>query len=663
MIAELGQLALLFALAAALHQSVFPMLGAHAGDERLMASGRSSALAQGLFVALAFGLLTVAHATSDFSVRNVVENSHTAKPFIYKLTGVWGNHEGSMVLWALILAGYGAAVALARGGVTPLRARTLAVQGMLAAAFLAFIIFTSNPFARLLPAPAEGQDLNPLLQDPGLAIHPPFLYLGYVGFSIAFAYAAAGLIGGRIDQAWAKEVRPYALLAWSFMTIGIALGAWWAYYELGWGGFWAWDPVENASFMPWLAGTALIHSIRVTEVRGAFRGWTALLALLAFSLSLVGTFLVRSGVITSVHAFAVDPARGVFILGILALSVGGGLTLFAVRAPAMSSDAKFAAVSREGGLFANNLLLVAACATVFIGTFYPLFAEAVSGEKLSVGAPYFNLAFTPFVFISLAIIAPAAALSWKQGRLARDAHLFLAPALAGLVAAGTALWLAAPKSAIAAAGVALAVFAGAGVVRDLLRRVRPREAGALARFTGLPRSSHAMALAHVGLAIVVLGVIGAGVWKSETVAYAKPGETVTLGDYDVILSRVAETQGPNYVSQGALFEVRKGEALLREVVAERRFYPARGMATTEAGVWSTLRGDVYLTIGEADAERGWIVRAWERPLAGWMWLGGGLMALGGLVGAAPARRRGSLAARAPSEGVGANASAAGAPAE
>ncbi len=650
MVAELGQLALLFALAAALHQSVFPMLGAHVGDQRLMAGGRASALAQAAFVALAFALLTVAHATSDFSVRNVVENSHTAKPFIYKLTGVWGNHEGSMVLWALILAGYGAAVALARGGVTPLRARTLAVQGMLAAAFLAFIIFTSNPFARLFPAPAEGQDLNPLLQDPGLIIHPPCLYLGYVGFSIAFAYAAAGLIGGRIDQAWAKEVRPFALLAWSFMTIGIALGAWWAYYELGWGGFWAWDPVENASFMPWLAGTALIHSIRVTEVRGAFRAWTALLALLAFSMSLVGTFLVRSGVLTSVHAFAVDPARGVFILGILALSVGGGLTLFAVRAPAMSSDAKFAAISREGGLFTNNLLLVAACATVFIGTFYPLFAEAVSGEKLSVGAPYFNLAFTPFVFISLLMIGPAAALAWKQGRLARDAHLFIAPALAGLVAAGTAFWLAAPKSTVAALGVALAVFTIGGVVRDLARRVRPLEAGALARFVGLPRSSLAMTCAHVGLAIVVLGVIGAGVWRSETVAYAQPGETVTLGRYDVVLSRVAETQGPNYISQGALFEVRKNDRTLREVLAERRFYPARGMATTEAGVWSTIRGDIYLTVGEPDPARGWVVRAWERPLAGWMWAGGAMMALGGLIGIAPARRRSSLAAHAPASG-------------
>ncbi|MBI1392574.1 MAG: heme lyase CcmF/NrfE family subunit [Alphaproteobacteria bacterium] len=667
MIAELGQLALLFALAAALHQAVFPMIGAGMGagaaDPRLTASARSAALAQFGFLALAFGLLGWLHATSDFSVRNVFENSHTAKPFIYKLTGVWGNHEGSMLLWALILAGYGAALALARSGITTLRARTLSVQGMLAAAFIAFIAFTSNPFDRLSPAPLEGQDLNPLLQDPGLAIHPPFLYLGYVGFSIAFAFAAAGLIGGRIDEAWAKEVRPWALAAWGFMTVGIALGAWWAYYELGWGGFWAWDPVENASFMPWLAGTALIHSIRVTEVRGAFRGWTALLALLAFSLSLVGTFLVRSGILTSVHAFAVDPARGVFILAILAASVGGGLALFAVRAPALSSDAKFSAVSREGGLFANNLMLVAACATVFIGTFYPLFAEAVAGEKLSVGAPYFNLAFTPFVFLSLLMIGPAAALSWKKGRLSRDARLFLPAGAAALAAAGIAFWLAAPKSATAATGVALAVFAAGSVFADLWRRVRPRETGAFARFAGLPRSSAAMAIAHAGLAIVVIGVVGAGVWKSETIAYAQPGETVSVGRFDVVLRSVAEAQGPNYVSQGATFDVVRDGKVLQALVSERRFYPARGMATTEAAVWTTLRGDLYLTIGEPDPERGWVVRAWDRPLAAWMWAGGALMALGAFVGIAPVRRRGSLVARtgeAPRRPTGA---AKGAPAE
>ncbi|MEM6538463.1 MAG: heme lyase CcmF/NrfE family subunit [Pseudomonadota bacterium] len=639
---ELGQLALLFALAAAVHQSLFPFLGTERGDGRLAASARSSALAQFGFVLAAFVFLTISHTTSDFSVRNVFENSHTDKPFVYKLTGVWGSHEGSILLWALILAGYGATLAAARTGMTTLRARTLAVQGMLAVAFLSFIIFTSNPFERIYPIPPNGQDLNPLLQDPGLAIHPPFLFLGYVGFSIVFAFAAAGLIGGRIDQAWAKEVRPWALASWGFLTIGIALGAWWAYYELGWGGFWAWDPVENASFMPWLAGTALIHSVRVTEVRGAFRGWTALLALLAFSLSLVGTFLVRSGLITSVHAFAVDPERGVFILAILGLSVGGGLMLYALRGPSLSSTARFDAISREGGLFVNNLLLVAACVVVFIGTFYPLFAEATTGEKLSVGAPYFNLAFTPFVFLSLAMIGPAAALAGKKGSLARHASLLVPVVVVALVCAGIAFFIAAPKSATAVAGVALAVFAAGSVAMDLAKRVRVREKGAIARFVALPRASVAMATAHIGLAIVTLGVIGAGVWKSEVIAYARPGETVEVGGFDVTLAQVGETDGPNYRSLGAVFDVERNGTKVKSLLAERRFYPARGMATTESGVWTTLRGDLYLTIGEPDPERGWVVRAWDRPLAVWMWIGGGLMALGGLIGILPVRRRKTL---------------------
>ena len=650
MVAELGQILLLFAFFAALIQGVFPLRGAASGEARLMGLARAGALAQFGLVLAAFAALTWLHAASDFSVRNVFENSHAAKPFVYKLSGVWGNHEGSMLLWALILAGYGAAAAVGgasvggAGVMTPLRARTLAVQGLIAAAFLAFIIFTSNPFDRLFPAPAEGRDLNPLLQDPGLAIHPPFLYLGYVGFSIVFAFAAAGLMGGRIDEAWARAVRPFALAAWTFLTIGIGLGAWWAYYELGWGGFWAWDPVENASFMPWLAGTALIHSIRVTEVRGAFRAWTALLALLAFSLSLVGTFLVRSGVLTSVHAFAVDPARGVFILAILAVSVGGGLALFAARAPALSSDARFDAVSREGGLFANNMLLVAASAVVFIGTFYPLFAEAMSGEKLSVGAPYFNLAFTPFVFLTLIAAGPASALAWKRGDLRAVLARLWPAALAGGAAVLLAFFLAAPRTVAAVVGAGLAAWAGASVLIDLARRIRITEPGAAARFLALPREARAMTFGHLGLAIVAIGVIGAGAWMSEVVTYAKEGESLRVGGYDVTLTRVEEAMGPNYATQLARFEVAKGERVLREVVAERRFYPVRGMQTTEAGVWTTLKGDLYLTIGERHETEGFIVRAWSRPLAVWMWIGAGVMALGGLVGLLPARRR----ARAPS---------------
>ncbi|MGF1543411.1 MAG: heme lyase CcmF/NrfE family subunit [Parvularculaceae bacterium] len=659
MLAEFGQIALILALMTAVVQGVAPMAGAATGDGALVRFGRAAAGAQFLFIVAAFGALTFLHATSDFSVANVFENSHSDKPFVYKLTGVWGNHEGSMLLWVLILAGFGAAFAASRQpGLTPeLAARTSSIQGVVAAAFLGFVIFTSNPFARLFPAPDEGRDLNPLLQDPGLAIHPPFLYLGYVGFSIVFAMAIAGLIGGRIDEAWARAARPWALASRAFLTIGIGLGAWWAYYELGWGGFWAWDPVENASFLPWLAGVALIHSVRVTEVRGAFKAWTALLAILAFSLSLVGTFLVRSGVLTSVHAFAVDPARGAYILLILAAAVGGGLALFAFRAPALSTAARFDAVSREGGLLVNNLLLVSACAVVFIGTFYPLFVEAAVGEKLSVGAPYFNLAFTPFVFVSLAMIAPATAIAWKRGDLPATLRR-LWPALAAAAAAClVALALAAPKTIAATLGTGLAVWAGAGVLLDAARRVRPRAPGALDRLRALPRSYAAMTFGHVGLAVVAVGVIGSGVWLSEEIAYVEPGGSIAVGGYEARLDAVEPLQGPNYEAAVASFTILKNERTVRRMTAERRFYPVRGMATTEAGVWTTLAGDLYLTLGERNAERGWVVRAWRRPLTVWMWIGAGLIAFGGLIGAFGAPRLAALARGRRTTPAGAEASA------
>ncbi|MFN0023658.1 MAG: heme lyase CcmF/NrfE family subunit [Parvularculaceae bacterium] len=638
MTAEIGQIFLILALVVALYQGVFPLAAASAGDSALMRTGRAAALVQFALVAAAFAALTIAHATSDFSVRNVVENSHTAKPFIYKLTGVWGNHEGSMLLWSLILAGYGGAVALAakRGALT---ARVLAIQGLIAAAFLGFVLFTSNPFARVFPAPANGQDLNPLLQDPGLIIHPPFLYLGYVGFSIAFAYAVAGLISGRIDEEWARAARPWALGAWTFLTIGIGLGSWWAYYELGWGGFWAWDPVENASFMPWLAGTALVHSIRVLEVRGAFKAWTVLLAILAFSLSLVGTFLVRSGVITSVHAFATDPERGLYILIILIAFIGGALLLFALRGPALTSSANFGAISREGGLLVNNVIFTASTATVFIGTFYPLFVDVVSGEKLSVGAPYFNLVFLPFMAAALLIIAPASAIAWKRGSL-RDALRRVAPAaLAGLAAAGIALWLAAPRNMAAAAGAGLAVWAGAGVVVDFARRTRLFEKNALTRIANLPRSYVAMTIAHIGFAVVAIGVLGAGVWKSETIAYAREGDTVSVGGFDATLQSVRQIEGPNYAAERSTFAIAKDGKALAPMTAERRFYPVRGMQTTEAAIATSLAGDLYLTVGEFNPERGWVVRAWRHPLTVWMWIGAGLIALGGIAGMSSGERR------------------------
>lgn len=551
-----------------------------------------------------------------------------------------------MLLWVLILGGYGAAVALF-GRLSPLAVRALSVQAMIAAAFLAFIIFTSNPFARIFPAPADGQDLNPLLQDPGLAIHPPFLYLGYVGFSVAFAYAVAGLISGRIDERWAEETRPWAMTAWVTLTIGIALGSWWAYYELGWGGFWAWDPVENASFMPWLAGTALIHSIRALEVRGVFKAWTSLLAILAFSLSLIGTFLVRSGVITSVHAFATDPTRGSFILVILGVFIGGALVLFAMRGPALASTARYAAVSRESGLLVNNIILVAACATVFIGTFYPLFVDVISGERLSVGAPYFNLVFLPFAAFALLIIAPAAALSWKNGSLGA-AFSRVAPAIFAAVAALViALWLTWPKSLAAALAAMLAVWAGAATMIDFAKRVRLFEPHSMTRIGALPRSYVAMIIAHTGFAVLAIGVIGAGALKSETIAYARAGDSVSVGGFDAKLLAVREAQGPNYVSQFADFEISRDGRTLAPLTAEKRFYPVRGMQTTEAAIATDLSGDLYLTVGDFNEERGYVVRAWRHPLTVWMWIGAALMALGGAIGIVGVRRRASRRAAQP----------------
>ncbi|HRX40787.1 MAG TPA: heme lyase CcmF/NrfE family subunit, partial [Parvularculaceae bacterium] len=476
-------------------------------------------------------------------------------------------------------------------------------------------------------------------QDPGLALHPPFLYLGYVGFSIAFAFAVAGLIAGRIDEDWARQVRPWALAAWTFLTIGIALGSWWAYYELGWGGFWAWDPVENASFMPWLAGTALIHSLRVTEVRGAFRAWTVLLAILAFSLSLIGTFLVRSGVLTSVHAFAVDPARGVFILAILAAVIGGSLTLYAFRGANLGEGARFEAVSREGGLLLNNVLLVASCATVFIGTFYPLFIEVINGERISVGPPYFNAAYLPFMALTLLIIAPASTLAWKRGRIG-DAVKRVAPAVIAAVAvAAISLWLTWPKPVMAALGAGLAAWAGVGAIIDFLKRVRFPEAGFVTRIGGLPRAYAAMTLAHLGLAIVSFGVIGAGAWKSETVSYVNVGETIKVGGFDATLEKVEQIPGPNYGADRALFRIEKNGRRISEISAERRFYPVRGMQTTEAGIRTTAAGDLYFAVGEFQEGRGWVVRAWRHPLVVWMWIGAAIMALGGVVAGGGKRLR------------------------
>src|SRR3954471_18436296 len=536
MIAEIGHYALVLALGLAMIQSVVPTVGARLRDDTLMGVAGPTALAQFAFVAVAFAALTACYVTSDFSVVNVFENSHSAMPLVYKFTSVWGNHEGSMLLWVLILSLFGALVA-SFGGNLPatLKANVLAVQSWIASAFYLFILVTSNPFLRLPQAPFEGRDLNPILQDLGLAIHPPMLYLGYVGFSISFSFAIAALIEGRIDAAWARWVRPWVLAAWMCLTLGIAMGSYWAYYELGWGGWWFWDPVENASLMPWFAGTALLHSAIVMEKREALKVWTVLLAILAFSLSLMGTFLVRSGVLTSVHTFASDPLRGVFILAILVIFIGGAFTLFAWRAPLLKQGGLFAPVSREGALVLNNLFLTTACATVFVGTLYPLALEALTGEKISVGAPFFNATFWP-LFVPLLIAMPFGPLmAWKRGDLLGiTQRLFGAFGLA-LVGLAATFVAAGGGPVLAPFGIGLALFVIGGAISDLVERSgigRQPLHVAYRRAAGLPRSAWGGALAHLGLGITIFGIVCESNWASERIAAVRPNETLSLRGYD-----------------------------------------------------------------------------------------------------------------------------------
>ncbi|MGH6800951.1 MAG: heme lyase CcmF/NrfE family subunit, partial [Methylocella sp.] len=547
MIVETGHYALVLALALALVNSVLPVWGSVARDQRLMAVAPPAALIGFGLVAYAYFALTMAHVVSDFSLVNVVENSHSAKPLIYKITGVWGNHEGSMLLWVLVLSLFAAAVALfSRSMPEDMRANVLAVQSWIAAAFILFILLTSNPFARLALPPAEGNDLNPLLQDPGLAIHPPLLYLGYVGLSITYSFAAAALISGRIDAVFARFVRPWTLIAWISLTLGIAMGSYWAYYTLGWGGFWFWDPVENASLMPWLAATALLHCTAVMEKREALKIWTIFLAILAFSLSLLGTFLVRSGVLTSVHAFASDPTRGVFILLILVIFIGGSFALFALRAGGLQQGGLFSPVSREGALVLNNLLLTTCCATVFTGTLYPLALEAVTGEKISVGPPFFNLTFIP-LFIPLFFLMPVGQLlPWKRGDLAGVAQRLAAAFGAGLIfMAVLAAWRGGPAVSVILSGVAFYVIVGSFI--DLGRRLFGGGVSAdmvSQRTRGLPRHAFGTAFAHAGLGVTVLGLAATG-WGAEKITALKPGAAVEIGPYELTFENVVARNGPN----------------------------------------------------------------------------------------------------------------------
>jgi cytochrome c-type biogenesis protein CcmF len=638
-IVELGHYALVMALGLALIQSSLPLWGAARNDAQLIALGPASAVGQFLFMTIAFGVLIHAFVVSDFSVVNVANNSHSTKPLIYKVAASWGNHEGSLVLWVLILAFYGAAVALFGRNLPPaFKARALAVQGMISVGFLAFLLFTSNPFLRLDPAPLDGQGFNPLLQDPALAAHPPMLYAGYVGFSMAFAFAVAALIEGRVDASWARWVRPWTLLAWCSLTIGIALGSYWAYYELGWGGWWFWDPVENASFMPWLAGTALLHSAIVVEKRDALKSWTILLAILAFSLSLLGTFLVRSGVLTSVHAFAVDPSRGVFVLGLLAIAIGGSLALYAWRAPRLRGGGMFAPVSREGGLLLNNLLLSTACATVLLGTLYPLLLEAIDGSKISVGAPYFNATFAPLMIPLLLAIPVGSMLAWKRGDLAGVLGRLMAAWLgAALVVLAVGVYLQG-KSVLAVLGIGVAAWVILGSLVELAERIqlfRGPLGRSWQRAKGLPRSAYAMALAHVGVGVMVIGITASSAWQGEAIVTMRPGDHVDLAGYRFELAGIEERRGPNYVAKHATFKVTTADgAPVATLAPEKRFYPVEQQPTSEAGIDMGVWRDLYAVLGDpAEGETGLdaphTVRIYHNPLVMWIWAGVVIMGVAG----------------------------------
>ena len=640
MLIELAHFTLILAAVVAVFQTVMPLVGAHKGWSGWMAMAQPAATSQVILVGFSFAVLTWAFVTSDFSVRLVFLNSHTDKPMLYKISGVWGNHEGSLLLWVLILALFGASAAWFGGNLPDrLRARVLAVQASVSVAFYAFILFTSNPFERLDFAPLNGQDLNPLLQDPGLAFHPPFLYLGYVGLSMAFSFAVAALIEGKVDAAWGRWVRPWTLAAWVFLTIGIALGSWWAYYELGWGGFWFWDPVENASFMPWLIAAALLHCAIVVEKREALKSWTILLAILAFGFSLLGTFIVRSGVLTSVHAFANDPERGVYILGILVFFMGGALTLFAFRAEQMQSTSVFGTVSRESALVLNNILLAVSSFVVFIGTIWPLFAEMAFGRVLSVGPPFFDAAFTPFMVV-LAIILPLGSmLAWKRGNIGRVAKSLRIWALLAAALALLAFAVQSGQSALGPAGVALGVWVVGGALLDLWTRTgRGQMVVRAGRLLRLPGADWGKAVAHIGMGVTIFGIAAMLAWEVEDIRVANIGESYQVGRYDITLEDVRNDRGPNYITTMAFLDISDGSRNFT-LTPEKRFYPVAGMPTTEAAIENGFLRDVYAVIGDPQEGGGYAVRFYIKPFANWIWGGAILMALGGAFSLADRRLR------------------------
>ncbi|WP_316237804.1 heme lyase CcmF/NrfE family subunit [Bradyrhizobium sp. SZCCHNR1015] len=644
MTAEVGSFALILALLVSLVQSIVPFAALRRQSEMIAGFVRHAALTQFLFVSIAFACLTSLFVHSDFSVQVVAANSHTLKPLLYKVSGVWGNHEGSMLLWVLILSLFGAAVALFGTNLPErLQSNVLGVHGMIGLGFLAFIVSTSNPFARLVDAPLEGNGLNPILQDPGLAFHPPFLYLGYVGFSMAFSFSVAALIEGKVDASWARWVRPWVLAAWCFLTIGITLGSAWAYYTLGWGGWWFWDPVENASFMPWLAGTALLHSALVVERRSALQSWTILLGIVTFSLSLIGTFLVRSGVLTSVHAFAQDPSRGAFILALILVATGGALTLYAIRAPSLKHGALFAAVSRESGLVLNNVLLTAAVATVFLGTFYPLLVDMLGNDKISVGPPYYNLTFVPIMVPLLLAMVIGPVLKWKRDLLvAALQRLRLAGGLAAFIAVAILIAMFGQRFLVAFF-FGIAVWLVIGSLMVLAHRVRLGMTTPLATSLNLARTTplavYGLVLAHAGMGVTVAGITGMTAWASEKVQMLRPGQSLQLAGYDIKLRSIGKFPGPNYEAERGTFDITRNGKPFTQLSSERRFYPVRQQQTTAAGIRTNLLWNVYVTLGDPDDKGAWAVRCYYHPLVPLVWIGALMMACGGFVSLADRRFR------------------------
>jgi cytochrome c-type biogenesis protein CcmF len=632
MIVELGHVALVLAFALAVVQSIVPVWGAARGDHGLMATADSSSLGILFFVTLAFAALMWSYAVSDFSVVNVWQNSHSQMPFIYKLSGTWGNHEGSMLLWVLILALFAAAVSIF-GSALParLRANVQGVQAWLLATFLLFILLTSNPFERQAVA-AEGQDLNPILQDIGLAIHPPMLYLGYVGFSITFAFAIAALIEGEIDAAWARWVRPWAMIAWVFLTAGIAMGSYWAYYELGWGGWWFWDPVENASFLPWLSGTALLHSALVMEKRDALKIWTVLLAILTFSLSLLGTFLVRSGVLTSVHTFASDPARGLFILAILSAFVGGALFLFVWRSSRLEAGGLFAPISREGALVFNNLILSASAATVLIGTLYPVVYEAVTDAKISVGAPFFNLTFGLMMLPLLIAVPFGPLLAWKRGDLLAAAQRLIFALIACIVTIIIVGAFISKGQWLVPLAVGLAAWLMVGAFAEVIQRAGFRKTSwstGFRRMAGLPRSVWATAFAHFGVGVTLLGIVSVTAFETETIVVLKPESTVETGNFTLRHEGYVTTTGPNYSERSARISILENNVLVDVATPAKRFFPAREMPTSEASIHTFGFSQLYLALGDVEDDGSVTLRIWWKPMILLIWLGAVVMVLAG----------------------------------